>query len=210
MYTVLLLQVSTLDLVDPKYGLNYLLLTSGKAATSGLQTHDSPPWHDSSLAPGRSASSSSPSSSSTNSSTNSSSRPSSSSSNSGVHPDGLNVWAAAAKQLQAQGWPLNVVQIYDNERTADSTQQWPPQQESVTSYYLPDTKQFWVAVDADHKWQHINHQAAHSAVLVRPDGHVAWRCVNHPPSNIQTASQALIEVLQTVLCSNAPAAAGSS
>jgi hypothetical protein len=107
-------------------------------------------------------------------------------------------WAAAGLQLQAQGWPLQVLQVV------------PAGAELRDAAVLATTaagaaQHASCAVDVDGTWAQL--QAEHGgsdAVLVRPDGHTAWcsyvEGAGVMAENSSGQKNALERVLRDVLC----------
>ncbi len=83
-------------------------------------------------------------------------------------------WAAAGSQLQASSWPLNVIRVLPP--TAASSGHTAQPGAAVAAAHWSGT-----AVDVTGAWHQLVHNGQSAplsgcaaAVLVRPDGHVAW------------------------------------
>jgi hypothetical protein len=75
-------------------------------------------------------------------------------------------WPTAGVALQQQGWPVQVLQVLPASFAKGSSQQ--PQQHQQ----LAGLCQY---IDVDGAWAALHSEYQDVAVLVRPDGHVAWR-----------------------------------
>lgn len=83
-----------------------------------------------------------------------------------------NSWIAAGQQLQQQGWPLKLLRILPQSSTTASAALREPgssNSSSATAHQQVD------AVDVDGTWSRLHRDCSGVVLLVRPDGHVAWR-----------------------------------
>jgi hypothetical protein len=127
--------------------------------------------------------------------------------------DACSSWVAAGRQLQQQGWPLKVLHILPHGSTLP--QPGPSSSAASSSSSSVDSavkqqQQHLVAVDVDGMWGMLQKGADSAALLVRPDGHVAWRHVQQQRSLMAGSTNAaaeLLHMLQHVLhlapCSDA-------
>lgn len=106
-------------------------------------------------------------------------------------------WLQAGKQLQQQqGWPLKLLQVLAPERqalagAADSG--------SSAAGSGAELQPLTRAVDADGAWAALHSGCSDVAVLVRPDGHVAWRSLGSSGTAVDAAVARLQQVLQQAL-----------
>lgn len=185
---VLHLQMSTLDLATPNVlGINILLICSGSSSSERGSSHPAADY---------------------------------------VPAD----WLSAGQELQHSGWPIQLLQVLSRgvamahrvgavestnggravnsssmncgtdgtlrdhsnaslERTAIKQKQQPWRQPTVLQ-----------AVDVDGTWARLNPETSSVALLVRPDGHVAWRSSSTSiKSSTSTDENSLVEELQHVL-----------
>lgn len=90
---------------------------------------------------------------------------------------GSTAWLEAAAQAAAAGAPIDVLVIEQGRAAAiaDGSSTG-----SVAAAVPPGLKVVW-ATDAAGAWPAVREVLADGAVLVRPDGHVAWRRYSAPP-----------------------------
>lgn len=131
-------------------------------------------------------------------------------------------WATAGLQLAAQGWPLQVLEVLPQgtdllalpaAAAADDSSQGPAgsvlQGSSPPSAAsaLPVTGAVQ-AVDCEGVWAQLQAAASSTAVLVRPDGHIAWVSAGSTGSGstagrlqgVEAQHLELLGVLKEVLC----------
>jgi hypothetical protein len=75
-------------------------------------------------------------------------------------------WVAAGLQLQSEGWPLQVLQVLP---------QGSDLQAAVGGSAHAAAQPLRHAVDAEGAWGQLLAGSGSAAVLVRPDGHIAWQ-----------------------------------
>jgi hypothetical protein len=104
-----------------------------------------------------------------------------------------NGWLAAAKRLRAEGWPVSAVEVLlappAGASAAETTQ---------SSSSSSGGADHLSVLDSGGGWQQLHRGAATAAVLVRPDGHVAWRQLE-PEGGSEGGSGACSERLLRVL-----------
>jgi hypothetical protein len=91
--------------------------------------------------------------------------------------DGRNPWAEAAEQLRAEGWPLAVVKIVTSDARGGTGGGGSSDGSSGGSGRGGGVVR---AVDSGGAWRRLQNNACSPVVLVRPDGHVAWRALRLP------------------------------
>lgn len=150
---------------------------------------------------------------------------SSSSSSSQAGSDTKDSWLLAGQQLQQQGWPLKLLQVLtqgtqhnsSNCRalSSSSSNRGGSPCAGTPAHSTPSERQkqqqeqhcgVLQAVDVDGSWAHLHRGCSSVAVLVRPDGHVAWRRLSSSSSSEYNAAATdeLQRVLTTVLCLQPP------
>jgi hypothetical protein len=100
-------------------------------------------------------------------------------------------WLTAGLQLQSKGWPLRVLQVLpqgSDAQTAAAAAAHAFGTASSSSHAQPplaqqQQQQPWCAVDVDGAWGRLQETCGSAAVLVRPDGHIAWRSTNGSSSS---------------------------
>jgi hypothetical protein len=134
--------------------------------------------------------------------------------------DACSSWVAAGKQLQQQGWPIKVLHILPQGSTLpqpgphnSAASSSSSGVESADKQQQQQQQQHLVAVDVDGSWSVLQKGADSAVLLVRPDGHVAWRHVQQQRSQVagsngsNNAAAELPHVLKSVLhlapCSDA-------
>jgi hypothetical protein len=133
----------------------------------------------------------------------------SSSSSSSTHSAGQG-WLTAGLQLQSQGWPLQVLQVLpqgSDPQAAAAAAAYASGTAGSSSHAGPpppaQQQQPRCAVDVEGAWGRLQESCGSAAVLVRPDGHIAWRSTNGSSSSggggQQGASAKWAEEQQSVL-----------
>jgi hypothetical protein len=134
--------------------------------------------------------------------------------------DACSSWIVAAQQLQQQGWPVKVLHILP--QGSRLPQPGPSSSAagnssggvmSAAKQQQQQQQQHLVAVDVDDMWSMLQKGTDSAALLVRPDGHVAWRHVQQQRSQVSgsngsnNAAAELLHMLKSVLhlapCSDA-------
>jgi hypothetical protein len=84
-------------------------------------------------------------------------------------------WLAVGLQLQAQGWPLQSLQVLPQGTKLDAVNAAKVVADAAGGSEPVERVQARYAVDTEGQWAHLQGVCGSAAVLVRPDGHVAWR-----------------------------------
>lgn len=122
--------------------------------------------------------------------------------------DACSSWIAAGQQLQQQGWPVQVLQILgQGAPAAQLRQEGEAASSNSSSSVVGEPQQCAVAVDVEGMWGSLHRGVDSVALLVRPDGHVAWRQVQQQGAQLATHVSVvgeLLRLLQQVLHLQAP------
>jgi hypothetical protein len=90
-------------------------------------------------------------------------------------------WLAAGLQLQTQGWPLQTLQVLPQGTQLDAMTAANAVAGGAGGSSQPvEGVQARCAVDVEGRWAQLQGACGSAAVLVRPDGHVAWRSREAP------------------------------
>lgn len=116
-------------------------------------------------------------------------------------------WVSAGLQLQSEGWPLQVVQVLPHGSDL----------QAVGGSAHAAAQPLRHAVDGEGAWGQLLAGSGSAAVLVRPDGHIAWQSPTASSSRSSSSSHqagsivreqqhrgALEQVLRDVLCLKPP------
>lgn len=120
-------------------------------------------------------------------------------------------WVSAGLQLQSQGWPLKVLQLLPPASKLPTT----AAAGAAVGAQASAAQAFKQAVDVDGTWGQLQAACGSAAVLVRPDGHIAWMAAPSSSSSSseefagcsessvraqQQQQRELVRVLRDVLC----------
>lgn len=112
-------------------------------------------------------------------------------------------WLTAGLQLQSQGWPLQVLQVVPQGCDLQAAAAEAAGAANSISHAAPLHQQPPCAVDVEGAWGKLLESCGSAAVLVRPDGHIAWRSPQGSSSSSgggqQGASASWAEGQQSVL-----------
>lgn len=110
-------------------------------------------------------------------------------------------WASAGLQLAAQGWPVRVVQILRQGADVQAAVNAASSQSNVAAAGEVAAQPVYAA-DCEGVWAQLQESvgpAGAAAVLVRPDGHIAWVAPSEGVTGQDMQQQVLLWVMKDVL-----------